>query len=81
MNTLEKTLIDLSRYGNPRVSRLDSGWHASIDMHVNATGAKFEVRSEFGHKTPIDAANECADRVKAIMSGFKNEIGRLEVVK
>lgn len=77
---LEQILAELYRYGLPRVHSSKNGWHVWIEMHVNATGAKFDVASEFGHKSPSEAANECLGRVEAILKGFRDGTNRLEVV-
>jgi len=70
--SLEEILVALCRAGNPRCSKMKShGWMASCEMHVSAAGTTFEVRSEFTHKTPIDAARECAQRVVATLSQWK----------
>ncbi|MDR3444725.1 hypothetical protein [Dyella sp.] len=77
--TLEQMLQAMERYGEPRVSRTGNGWVSSCDMHVNATGAKFEIRSEFGHATPGAAAAECLTRMRDILGGFGADVARLEV--
>lgn len=76
---LEQTLAELHRYGFPMVFSRKEGWNVSIDMHVNATGAKFNVGSEYGHATPSAAASECLSRVEAILKGFREGANRLEV--
>jgi hypothetical protein len=78
---LEKCLTDLYRYGFPRVHSSKDGWYVCVEMHVNATGAKFNVASEFGHQSPSSAASECLTRVDAILKGFRDGTNRLEVGK
>lgn len=64
---LSEQLLDLCRYGKPSVSLLGSGWHACVAMNTNTTGTSFEVRSEFGHKSPDAAVVECSARVHAAL--------------
>ena len=78
---LEQILAELYRYGFPRIHSNKNGWDAWVEMHVNATGAKFDVASEFGHATPSAAASECLSRVEAILKGFRDGTHRLEVMK
>jgi hypothetical protein len=42
---------------------MDSGWHCWIKMHVASKGATFEIKSEFGHQSPMAATNECHERI------------------
>jgi hypothetical protein len=60
---LEGVLSWLQKFGRPRLSCLGTGWHSNIEMHVSSVGAEFKVASEFGHPTPLAAAQECAARV------------------
>lgn len=76
--SLESMLAAMQAYGAPRVGFYGGGWHAHLDMHVNATGAKFEVRSEFGHATPTSAASECLGRMRNILRGFGADVAKLE---
>jgi hypothetical protein len=59
----EDKLIWLCKFGQPRVSNTGNGWYASIEMHVSAQGAKFEIRSEFGCATPSVAADMLIQRM------------------
>lgn len=67
---LEETLDDLARFGKPTLIRADRGWWCYIAMHVNATGAKFDVQSESDHMNPLNAALECRSRMLTILGGF-----------
>jgi len=67
---LEEILIELHRFGFPNVFCNKDGWRVSVDVHVNATGAKFDVGSDFKHHSPSSAASECLQRVQIIMRGF-----------
>lgn len=56
---LEECLLELAKYGNPRVCKMDNGWYSRIDVFVTGEGVNFEVKSEHNHRTAKDAANEC----------------------
>lgn len=70
--SLEDVLIELSKWGRPRIGQfsIDGTWCCSIKVNVTATGVTFEARSDFKQPTPLDAALMCRqnlrDTVKAI---------------
>ena len=70
--SLEDVLMELSKWGYPRVGMYgsDGTWHCSIEVNVTATGVKFEARSDFKQLTPLAAALMCRqnlrDAVKSI---------------
>lgn len=71
--TLEAVLLDLAKWGKPRVGQYGSnhsGWHCCIEVNVTPVGVKFEAKSDFDHATPLEAALVCRknlrDAVKAI---------------
>lgn len=65
---LQDVLLDLAKWGRPRVSMQQSGWYSCVDVQITPTGAKFEVASEFGMATPLDAAKQCRERLHAAVS-------------
>jgi hypothetical protein len=69
---LETILLKLARHGEPRLSLHDSGWHCAVDMHVAAVGAKFSVSTDFKQATPLNAAEQCAERIEAMLCGFSS---------
>jgi len=75
---LERTLLELYRFGKPVVFSAANGWRVSVDLNVNATGAKFEVTSDHGFATPTLAANQCLERVHQILSGIRDGLTALE---
>lgn len=62
---LEHRLNEMARYGKVFLMLSDNNkWHCSINVYVNAVGAKFEVGSEHGkHTSPSSAAVECHTRM------------------
>lgn len=62
-DSLEATLLALARWGRPRLSMTDRGWHCAIDVFVAAEGVSFEAKSDFTHSTPLEAAQESLNRL------------------
>lgn len=56
---LDECLERLEKYGEPRLSKNDIGWHCAIDVFVTGEGVRFEVKTGFREKTPTGAANLC----------------------
>lgn len=64
--SLEDVLLELSKWGQPRVSQFKDGeWACTVDANITPLGAKFEVRSDFSCKTPTQAALQCRERLLA----------------
>lgn len=63
---LQTVLLDLSRFGKPRVGQYgdDNSWYCSIEANISPIGAKFAVNSDWKQRTPLDAALQCRDRLK-----------------
>lgn len=70
--TLDDVLQEMCRYGQPKLSMMDSGWHCWIKMHVASKGATFEIKSEFGHKSPRAATDECYERIVSTIRNIGN---------
>ena len=63
--TLEDVLLELAKWGKPRVSMPGSkGWYSCVEVNITPTGAKFEVASEFGMETPLAAVLQCRERLR-----------------
>lgn len=64
--TLEDVLLELAKWGKPRVSMPGGqGWYSCVDVSITPTGAKFEVASDFSMATPLAAALQCRERLMA----------------
>ncbi len=62
---LEDVLLELAHWGRPYVHcARDGTWSVKVEASVVAVGAKFEVRSEYGHLRPLLAARECRARLR-----------------
>lgn len=62
--SLEELMLELTKYGRPRLSQQNKGtWHCCVDMRTGVKGADFEIKSEFRHKTMMEAAHVCLERV------------------
>ena len=65
---LNALLIDLSRWGKVFLMQSNRGWVCSIEVNVNTTGVKFEVRSEGGAETPTLATLDARDRLRVALN-------------
>ncbi len=63
-----QVLLDLARFGEPMLWLMRSGWFCKIEVTLSIEGAKFEVKSESDHKTPMEALIKCEDRLKSAIS-------------
>ena len=70
-HSIEECLAELEKYGLPRLSKLDRGWHAGMDVFVTGKGVKFEVCSNFGHQEPQQALNLCYERLVVAIEKIK----------
>jgi hypothetical protein len=70
--SLGELIRALQDYGKPRVGLLSGGWHASVDMYVTSKGASFDIKSDFTHDTPEEAATVCLHRVHETLADLKN---------
>jgi len=60
---LQELMTYMIRYGKPRLSYLEGGWYCKVEMNTNTTGTQFDVASEFGMSTPMQAAKQCHERI------------------
>ena len=66
--TLENALVLLCSYGEPRLTKMKSGWYAKIEMFVSSKGASFDIASEFDESTPMEAVNVLIARLQKTLS-------------
>ena len=71
---LSAELMDLCKYGRPRISLTERGWHCNIEMNTNADGAVFNVHSEFDHASPDDALSVCKARAEAAVKKISESL-------
>jgi hypothetical protein len=69
--TLEELLMELVKYGKPRVSMIGKGWHSNVEMNTNTVGADFKCASEFDMATPTEAAKQCLERVLKAVEQYR----------
>ena len=67
---LEDLLIVVSRFGKPRLSNMGDGWLCVCDMYLSQDGCSFEVKSEFDHPSPLEAATICAKRILSALESL-----------
>lgn len=66
---LSERLVWLKRFGRPRVSCFkDGAWGATIEMHVSAKGATFDIKSDFDCATPDAAIDQAIERMLDTLS-------------
>ena len=71
-HTLENCLVEMQKYGYPKVAKLNkNGWFSAIEVFVTGKGVAFKVRSDFGLKTPTEAVSQCYTRLVAAMKKIK----------
>jgi hypothetical protein len=73
--SLAQVLTLLEGFGEPRLGKYGSGWVCSVEMTVAVAGASYKICSEFKHATPLAAALQCAERVRAALQS--RDAGRL----
>ena len=70
--TLEDVLLELAKWGSPRVGQYgnDGTWQCTVECNVTPVGVKFEAKSDYKQTTPLAAALMCRknlmDAVKVI---------------
>ena len=70
-NSLEDILIEFENYGEPRLSKLKSGWYSSVEVFVTGKGISFDVKSDYEWATPHGAASQCYDRLMLAIKSIK----------
>jgi hypothetical protein len=70
-SSLEEVLLELERYGEPRVSKFKKGWYSCVEVFVTGEGISFDVKSAHTCATPHDAASECYDRLMTAIKSIK----------
>ena len=78
-STLDEVLIDLSRFGEPRLSMSSgfngkSGWFCGIDVFITGEGIQFKITSEFYHAKPMGAASQCHERLLLALNDIANKV-------
>lgn len=73
--SLEECLRELQMFGKPKLGVYNDamGWHCSINMFVVGEGIAFEVKSEFNHKTPLEAAKVCIERTYSALKDLQTK--------
>lgn len=70
--SLEAVLMELQKFGKPRLGVFSRGWVCTLELAVSSIGFEAEVRSEFTHAVPIDAALQCRDRLRAQLQQLRD---------
>ena len=72
---LEQLVALLEGFGLPWLWKSEHGWSCHVEMAVSVAGAEYKIRSGLRHRTPMAAAMECAERVRAALQS--RDAGRL----
>ena len=76
---LEEILIYLSQFGKPRIGIYSTqGWHCNVEMFVTGKGISFEIKSDFGHETPLAAAQCCKRRLEDTLAQIQSNLPALK---
>lgn len=69
--SLEDVLLELTKWGTPRVQSFDDGtWYCCVNVKVTPVGVTFEAKSDFKQKTPLDAAIQCRENLRAAVKAI-----------
>ncbi len=69
--SLEDVLAELCKFGNPRVSNTgENEWYSCMKMFVTGEGVEFEIKSDFKSPTPLQAAQQCRDRMHSALKSL-----------
>lgn len=69
--TFEEKLLWIDRtFGRPTVYRASNGWQCGVEMRTSASGAKFEVNSEFNCDTPSAAIDQLIARIRNVLESM-----------
>lgn len=68
---LEGLLIMIAKHGKASLWQLPNGsWSCRSEMRVNCVGVTFEIKSDFDHKTPTEAARLCLFRITETLAKY-----------
>jgi hypothetical protein len=70
--SLEDVLMQLAKWGSPRVGQYssDGTWHCHVEVNVTPVGVKFEAKSDFKQPTPLAAALQCRANLLAAVKAI-----------
>jgi len=68
---LEGLLLTIAKHGKVRLNQFADGtWVCTCEMRVNSAGVTFEIKSDFNHKTPTEAAMLCLFRITETLAKY-----------
>lgn len=81
MKTLDEILANLQRFGKPRLGIYggDGLWSCKVEMFVSGLGLSFDVRSEYDHATPLEAAEVCEKRMMQALNDIRAKAAESQV--
>lgn len=68
---LEGILLKIAEHGKLSLWQLPNGsFSCRCEMRVNSVGVTFEIKSDFNHKTPTEAAMLCLFRITETLAKY-----------
>lgn len=68
---LEGILLTIAKHGKLSLWQLPNGsFSCRCEMRVNSVGVTFEIKSDFNHKTPTEAARLCLFRIAETLAKY-----------
>jgi hypothetical protein len=61
--TLEQIMAELQSLGKVLLSGEKNEWWCQCSLYMTKAGAEYTVRSNFNHKTALEAAKLCLERI------------------
>ena len=61
--TLEETMQQLESLGSVLMCGEKGEWWCKCSLYMTKAGAEYTVRSNFNHKTALEAAKLCLERI------------------
>lgn len=61
--TLEEIVAELQSLGRVLLSGEKGEWWCQCSLYMTKAGAEYTVRSNFKHKTALEAAKQCLERI------------------
>ena len=68
---LEGLLLMIAKHGKASLWQLPNGsWSCRSEMRVTSVGVTFQIKSDFDHKTPTEAARTCLFRITETLAKY-----------
>ena len=69
LQDLNELLLQFQQRGLPQLHCFNDGtWTCLIKIHTAAPGTSFEIKSDYTHRSPLEAALQCQERMIEALS-------------